>query len=49
MTFGTAADQSLMQQVALIGGGRHFHAADTEELNSVFREIALTIPLAFVD
>ena len=49
VTFGTAADQSLMQDVAQIGGGQHYHAADTEELNAIFREIALTIPLVFVD
>jgi hypothetical protein len=49
VTFGTASDQSLMRDVAEIGGGEHYHAADTAELRAVFRTIARTIPLTFTE
>jgi hypothetical protein len=44
VTFGAGADQQLMQTVAAIGGGRHYHAASGAELISVFEEIANNLP-----
>ncbi|NND99611.1 MAG: VWA domain-containing protein [Pirellulaceae bacterium] len=44
VTFGDGADQSLMQQVAAIGGGRHYHAADGSQLVDIFEEIANNLP-----
>jgi len=49
VTFGTAADQNLMQQVADIGDGKHYHASSAQELSDIFREIGLTIPLTFTE
>lgn len=43
ITFGADADRRRMQEVARIGGGRHFHAANGAELERVYREIALTL------
>lgn len=40
ITFGSSANQSLMQSVALAGGGSHKHASDADELEAVFREFA---------
>ncbi len=40
VTFGADADISRMQQVATIGGGKHYHAATGAQLNTVFQEIA---------
>ena len=44
VTFGSGADQARMQQVAEIGGGSHYHAADGAELIDVFEEIANNLP-----
>ena len=44
ITFGEFADQGLMGQVADIGGGEHFHAADGDELQDAFEEIANNLP-----
>lgn len=43
ITFGQDADRTVMQEVAEIGRGRYFHATTGEELEAVFREIALTL------
>lgn len=43
ITFGGDADLTRMQEVATIGGGRHFHAANGAELQAIYREIALTL------
>ncbi len=43
ITFGFDADKPRMQEVATIGGGRHFHADNGLELIEVYREIALTL------
>lgn len=43
ITFGNDADQAAMREVARIGGGRFFHARDSSQLATVFREIALTL------
>ncbi|QDT09856.1 vWA domain-containing protein [Planctomycetes bacterium K23_9] len=44
VTFGEGADQALMQQVAAIGGGKHYHAADGDQLIAIFEEIANNLP-----
>lgn len=44
VTFGEGADQDLMQQVASIGGGKHYHAATGAELVAIFEEIANNLP-----
>lgn len=43
ITFGRDADRRAMEEVAQIGRGRYFHAATGDELENVFREIALTL------
>lgn len=43
ITFGSNADRPRMQEVAEIGGGRHYHADTGVELEEVYREIALTL------
>ncbi|MFK8111052.1 MAG: VWA domain-containing protein [Rubripirellula sp.] len=43
ITFGSNADQTRMQEVATIGGGRHFHADNGLELRAIYQEIALTL------
>ncbi len=49
VTFGDAADQGLMRDVADIGSGEHYHADNESQLDEIFRQIALTIPLTFTD
>lgn len=44
VTFGEGADQALMQTVANIGGGKHYHASSGDELVSIFEEIANNLP-----
>jgi hypothetical protein len=44
VTFGEGADQDLMQDVAVIGGGNHYHAANGSELVAIFEEIANNLP-----
>lgn len=48
ITFSQQADQALMQQVAAIGGGNHYHAPTEEALQAIFREIAETLPSILV-
>lgn len=43
ITFGPNADIPRMQEVAAIGQGRHFHAADGAQLAQIYREIALSL------
>lgn len=45
VTFGNAADVTRMKAVANATGGRHFHAPDSATLESIFREIASTLPV----
>ena len=49
ITFGPSADQELMQEVASIGGGNHYHASDADELVSVFEEIANNLPTILIE
>ena len=49
ISFGSDADQALMQQVALDTGGEHFHAADGDELRQVFLDIARTLAVTTIE
>lgn len=49
ITFGQSADQQLMQEVAQIGGGKHYHADDAEELILAFQEIANNLPTILIE
>lgn len=44
ITYANEADQVKMQQVASIGGGKHFHATNGTELTEAFRSIAERLP-----
>lgn len=44
VTFSHEADTSTMSQLAEAGGGKHYHAEDSEELADIFREIANNLP-----
>jgi len=44
VTFTSGADQSTMQEVARIGGGKHYHADTGNELVDIFEEIANNLP-----
>ncbi|EMI23936.1 vWA domain-containing protein [Rhodopirellula europaea] len=44
VTFGGGADQETMQEVAVTGLGRHYHADSGDELVSAFEEIANNLP-----
>jgi Mg-chelatase subunit ChlD len=43
ITFGRDAARNTMREVATIGKGRYYHAENGDELEDVFREIALTL------
>jgi hypothetical protein len=43
ITFGIYADEELMEDVAAAAGGQHYHAADGDELEAVFRELAAQV------
>ena len=49
VTFSAGTDIAAMQAVAEAGGGKHYHAPGAAELEQIFREIALTLPVVFVD
>ena len=49
ITFGQSADHQLMQEVAQIGGGKHYHADDAEELILAFQEIANNLPTILIE
>ena len=44
VTFGEGANQQDMQEVAAIGGGKHYHAATGADLVQIFEEIANNLP-----
>jgi len=44
VTFTRGSDQATMQRVAEIGGGRHYHAEEGDELVQIFEEIANNLP-----
>ncbi|MCA9068551.1 MAG: VWA domain-containing protein, partial [Planctomycetaceae bacterium] len=43
------AEQSTMQSVAEITGGQHLHAQTAEELEEIFRKLALTLPVVLTE
>lgn len=45
VSFGADADLSRMRSVASETGGQHFHAASGADLNTIFRDIARTLPV----
>ena len=44
VSFSNEANQSLMQQIADLTGGTHYHAVDAAQLNEAFRKIAQRLP-----
>jgi hypothetical protein len=44
VTFANEADISRMQEVAAIGGGKHYHAASASDLSTAFQDIARSLP-----
>lgn len=44
VTFGDGADINRMREVARLGGGTHYHAADGNELVEIFETIANNLP-----
>jgi len=44
ITFSDDAEKKRMRRVAKKGGGKHFHAARTSDLNGAFRKIANSLP-----
>jgi Ca-activated chloride channel homolog len=44
ISFSDGADQTRMEEVALLGGGRHWHASNATQLQAAFAEIAKTLP-----
>ncbi len=44
VTFGDGADEEAMQDVAAAGGGKHYHAANGQQLVAIFEEIANNLP-----
>ena len=49
VTFSPGADQSKMRSVAEVGGGRHYHADDGDELVEIFNEIANNLPTVLTE
>ena len=49
ITFGDSADQTAMQSVAAMTGGKHYHAPDEESLVQAFREIALSLSVILTE
>lgn len=44
VSFSDEADETLMQQIADMTGGTHYHAVDAQQLNEAFRNIARRLP-----
>ncbi len=49
ITYGAGANQGDMQAVANATGGRSYHAPDEASLENIFRELALSISVTFID
>jgi hypothetical protein len=49
ITFSAGANQTQMQKVAAAGNGKHYHADDQADLEAIYREIALTLPVMFTE
>lgn len=49
ITYGDDADQTVMQEVAQIGGGQHWHAPNSGQLQQIFRDIADNLPTMLME
>jgi Mg-chelatase subunit ChlD len=49
ITFGAGANQTLMADVAIAGGGIYLHAPDGASLIDAFRQIARTLPILLTE
>ncbi|MCA9263884.1 MAG: VWA domain-containing protein [Planctomycetales bacterium] len=49
VTFTQGADQDAMAEVAAIGGGKHYHADDADQLIEIFEEIANNLPTVITE
>jgi len=49
VTFSDEADFARMRAVAKATGGKHYHAPDSAALESIFREIAATLPVMLTE
>ena len=49
ITFSENADESAMRNVAVEGGGKHFHAPDGETLKEIYEEIAFTLHIILTE
>ncbi|MEZ6055652.1 MAG: VWA domain-containing protein [Planctomycetaceae bacterium] len=49
ITFLPGAEQSTMEQVATITGGRHFHADNESELRFIFEDLARSLPVVLTE
>jgi len=45
VTFAAEANQGTMKEVAIAGGGIHYHARNAQDLTNVFREVARNMPI----
>ncbi len=48
VSFGDGADQQVMQQIAAVTGGNHYHANSGAELQSAFEQIAEELPAVLI-
>jgi Mg-chelatase subunit ChlD len=49
ITYGASASQQEMQTVAYATGGTHYHAPDEAALEDIFRKLALSFSVTFID
>lgn len=49
VTFGAGADQPMMQSIAAVGNGEHYHATDVIQLVDIFRELANSAGVALIE
>ena len=49
VTFSAGANQAIMQQVAAVGSGDHFHADDAGDLTEAFRQIARSLEVLLIE
>ena len=49
ISLGAATNQTLMNQMAVDTGGRHYFAPTAADLDAVFQQIAAQIPISLVE
>jgi Mg-chelatase subunit ChlD len=49
ITFSADADESIMKEVARVGGGKHYHAPDAATLKEIYEEIAYTLQIILTE